>query len=366
LYKPLKRERAKRLVDILRLNVELQMKSSSIEEISILLKIYEGNVMGINKPFHYPPELMILLNDTIPLLNRKKIEVFLFFEGAGVPTKLMQSLRQQWQQDKSSITKYDITQQVLTKLNQDDEKYITERREIIKRVVQFESFLSCWPEDQFKARGLVAEIQKVVNVKDTFTRIAQERESEQKSRIAQKQAEIEKISKKKEEIAKVKSELFSLFAEKNRQKRGKALEKVLNSLFQVYGILILEAFALTGDDGEGIVEQIDGVIEIDGHLYFIEMKWWEKPIGVPEISQHLVRIYHRAESRAIIISGSGFTGPAVTTCKDALQQKVVTLCTLQEFVILLEKEYDLCDFIKNKVQAAVTHRKPFVEFSSFD
>jgi len=22
------------------------------------------------------------------------------------------------------------------------------------------------------------------------------------------------------------------------------------------------------------VEQIDGVVEIDGHLYFVEMKWW--------------------------------------------------------------------------------------------
>lgn len=202
----------------------------------------------------------------------------------------------------------------------------------------------------------------MVNVKDTFTRIAKEHESERKARIAQKQAEIEKISKKKEDVARVKGELFSLFSEKNRQKRGKALEKVLNSLFQVYKILIREAFTLTGDDGEGVVEQIDGVIEIDGHLYFIEMKWWEKPIGVPEISQHLVRVYHRAESRAIIISASGFTDPAIKTCKEALlKQKVVTLCTLQEFVILLEKEEDLCDFIKKKVQAAIVDRTPFVE-----
>ncbi|AKB68019.1 restriction endonuclease [Methanosarcina mazei] len=319
--------------------------------------------MEINNTFHYPPELMSLLGDTIPLLNRKKIDVFLFFEGAGVTPKLIQPLRQQWQRDKNSITKFEITQQILTKLNQNDETYLRERREVLKRVVEFESFLSCWPDDQLKARGLVAEIQKVVNVKDSFTRIAKERESEQRVRIAQKKAEIEKINRKKEEIARIKAELFSLFSEKNRQKRGKALEGVLNSLFQAYGVLIREAFALTGDEGEGIVEQIDGVIEIDGHLYFIEMKWWDKPISVPEISQHLVRVYHRAESRAIIISASGFTGPAVSTCKDALQQKVVTLCTLQELVILLEKEGDLCNFIKKKIQAAIVDRKPFVEVS---
>ena len=102
--------------------------------------------------------------------------------------------------------------------------------------------------------------------------MAKEREESQKELIAQKKAKIEKIRKKKEEIARVKTELFALFSEKNSQKRGKALELVLNSLFQVYGILIREAFVLKGDDGEGIVEQIDGVIEIDGHLYFIEMK----------------------------------------------------------------------------------------------
>ena len=137
--------------------------------------------MEINNTFHYPPELMNLLIDTIPLLNRKKSDVFLFFQGAGVPTKLMQPLLQQWQQDKNSINKFEITQQILTKLNEKDETYLRERREVLKRVVEFESFSSCWPEDQLKARGLVAEIQKVVNVKDTFTRIAKERESRTKS-----------------------------------------------------------------------------------------------------------------------------------------------------------------------------------------
>lgn len=317
--------------------------------------------MNVDIIFHYPPELTNLLIDAIPRLNKTKNDVFLFFQGAGVSATLMQLPLQQWQQDKDSINKFEITRQILTKLNEKGGVCLRNRREILKRVIEFESFSSCWPKDQLAARGLVAEIQKVVNVKDSFTRIIKEREETQKELIAQKQAEIEKIRKKKEDIARVKAELFALFPEKNSQKRGKALEGVLNSLFRVYGILIREAFALTSGDREGIVEQIDGVIEIEGHLYFIEMKWWEKPIGVPEISQHLVRIYHRAESRAIIISASSFTGPAVNTCKEALQQKVVTLCTLQEFVILLEKEDDLCEFIKKKVQAAIVDRKPFVE-----
>jgi len=34
--------------------------------------------------FHYPPEILKLLIDTIPLLCRSKKDVLLFLEGAGV------------------------------------------------------------------------------------------------------------------------------------------------------------------------------------------------------------------------------------------------------------------------------------------
>jgi len=311
--------------------------------------------------FHYPPDLMNLLINTIPRINKSKKDVFLFFQGAGVPPILMQTPFEQWNQNKGSIDKYEITRQILTKINESGDGYLRERREVLKRVAEFEAFSSCWPNDQLIAKGLVAEIRNVVNVKDSFTRMANERELEKKDNLARKHAEIEKVHKKKEDIEKLKSELFSLFSEKDKQKRGKKLESVLNSLFFAYGILIREAFTLTGDDGEGIKEQIDGVIEVDSHLYFVEMKWWDSPIGVPEVSQHLIRVYHRAESRAIIISASNFTSPAVSTCKDSLQNKVVVLCTLQEIVLLLEREGDLLELLRTKVNAAVIDRKPYLE-----
>lgn len=311
--------------------------------------------------FHYPPELMTLLIDVIPLLNKSKKDVFLFFKGAGVAESIMGTPFQQWKKDKNSITKFDIVRQILTELNAKGEACLRERREVLKRVIEYESFSSCWPTDQLKARGLVAEIQKVVNVKDSFTRMAKERETENQLHKANKQAEIEKVKKRSEEIAKVKSDLFSLFSEGNKHKRGKSLEGILNSLFNIYNILIREAFSVSGNDKEGIVEQIDGVIELEGHLYFVEMKWWKDPIGVPEISQHLVRVYHRAESRAVIISASEFTEPAITTCKQALQQKVVVLCALQEIVMLLERQGDLLTFLKQKINSAIIEKNPYMK-----
>lgn len=124
--------------------------------------------MNADITFHYPPELMSLLIDVIPLLNRDKKDVFLFFRGAGVLYALMKQPYDQWQQDKVSIGKHEIVRRVLTKLNERGEAALRERREVLKRVVEFDSYSACWPTDILKARGLVAEVQKIVNIKDSF------------------------------------------------------------------------------------------------------------------------------------------------------------------------------------------------------
>jgi len=78
--------------------------------------------------------------------------------------------------------------------------------------------------------------------------------------------------------------------------------------------------------GEGVAEQIDGVIELDGEIYLVEMKWWNKPLGPGEVSQHLVRVFSRNCARGLLISYSDFTDPGVTICKESLACMVVTLC----------------------------------------
>jgi len=96
--------------------------------------------------FHYPPELFELLIDTIPLLCRSKKGVLHFLQGAGVDLQLLDDLWQQVERDKDSIHKHEIVRTTLTRLNMQGEVTLRERREILKRVVEFEDFSSCWPE----------------------------------------------------------------------------------------------------------------------------------------------------------------------------------------------------------------------------
>ncbi len=315
--------------------------------------------------FHYPPELFNLLGDAIPLLNRSKKDVLLFFQGAGVPADMLSDLAQRLKTAPKEIGKHEIARVALERLNARGEPTLRERREVLRRVVEFTNYDACWPDDQLKARGLVASIRDVVNQKDSFTRMDQAREEERQARIA----EAEKIKRAKQEIAAkidaAKNEFFGLFGSSlTPQQRGKKLETALNNLFAAYGILVREAFHLIGDQGEGIVEQVDGVIELKGALYFVEMKWYKDPVGRAEVSEHLVRLISRAEARGLFISASEFTEPAVHTSREFLQHKVIALCHLQEIVFLLEHRHDLPEFLSQKIQAAQIHKNPY--FRPFD
>ncbi|WP_406670967.1 restriction endonuclease [Methanolobus sp. ZRKC4] len=235
------------------------------------------------------------------------------------------------------------------------------RREIIKRVTEFEDFSVCWDNDRAAARGLVAQVRDMVNVKDSFTKMKIEKDEEKRRRLEQQKKLGAEKQNKAIKLQSVKTELFSLFGQQNAQKRGKSLEKVLNDLFACYNISVRETFTIKGKCAEGIIEQIDGLIELEGHLYLVEMKWWNTPIGTADISQHLVRLFNRGgHARRFFISYSEFTEPAISNCRDALSAgAIIALSTLKEIVALLEEEGDLKIWLKRKVNAAIVDREPY-------
>ena len=104
--------------------------------------------------FHYPPELLQLLIDTIPKLCRSKRDLLLFFHGSGVSRDLLAPYEDRLQTAKESFSKYEVARELITKLNERGESSLRERREILRRVVQFEDFSLCWENDRAAARGL--------------------------------------------------------------------------------------------------------------------------------------------------------------------------------------------------------------------
>ena len=313
--------------------------------------------MMSDDPYHWHPELLATLIDVIPLLCRSKEDVLSFLRGAGVPEAMLADWRRRLATDRNAVKKYDIVRQVLTRLNEQSDGGLGARRALLHRVTEFEEFSTCWPDDRLKAKGLVAEVRQLVNVKDSFTRIRQEREADQRGQQAQRQAVAERAAQRRCQCRDLHAQLAALFSETNAHRRGLALEKVLNGVFAMDGVLIREAFVLRSEDGQA-VEQIDGAIELDGAQYLVEMKWWAEPLGIDAVSRHLVRVYGRGEVRGLFISASGFAPPAVLECEKVLTQRVIVLSELQELVMLLEREENVARWLREKVRGATVERKP--------
>jgi restriction system protein len=175
--------------------------------------------------FHYPPDLFNLLVETIPRLCRSKKDTVLFFKGAGINAQITEPFLQKIIQDRDSIKKFEIVQSILTTLNEKGEATLRERREVLKRVNEFEDFSACYPNDQLIAEGLVARVRSLINKKDSFTRMTLEVEKERKLRLEEKNAESERKRQKLEELNVIHKDLISLFGETNSQKTRKVTRR---------------------------------------------------------------------------------------------------------------------------------------------
>ncbi len=319
----------------------------------------------MDERFQYPPDLFNLLVDTIPLLCKSKPDVLLFLEGAGVPKSDLADMTLKVRTDRHSVNKFEIVRDVLKKVNAHGDAALSVRREIIKRVTQFEDFSMCWNTDVHRAKAQVGDIRKMVNVKDSFTKMQQAHDVLQAEKAAEARAAHAAKVEQKRKIADVRDRLNALFGmDAEPQKRGKLLEGVLNDLFRAYGIHVKEDFKRHDPGGTLVVEQIDGIIEFEGHIYLVEMKWLKDPVGVNELSSHFVRLFARPDVRGLFISSSDFAGTSIAECITHSANKTMVLSSVREFVMLLMSERDLVQMLRAKARAAVLAKKPFIEILS--
>ena len=309
--------------------------------------------------YHYPPELNALVIEVIPKLCKSKKDLLTFFRGAGVPSRFLEIYQSQLIIDKDSFNKYHVAREVVEMLNKAGEACLRERREILKRITEFDDFSVCWESDQQAAYGLVARIRDLINRKDSFTRINIERERERESRLLEEQRKIEEKNNKSKELQKIQQKFKALFLEKNPWKRGKELESVLNSFFEYNDILLSEAITIKGDEQQGIIEQIDGVIEYKGKVYLVEAKWESETLGREKIASHLVRGYNRGGCEGgIFISYSSYSPAAIADCKNALGTKVFVLFSLEEIFKCIQRDGNFIPILDEKINRAIIYKQP--------
>jgi restriction system protein len=304
-----------------------------------------------DETYHFPPDLMGLLIDTIPLLCRSRADVLAFFRGCGVPAAATRDIRR-W------LGKYEITRIVLTRLNEGGDRMLAQRREVVKRVTQFQDFSACRPDVQLKARGLVSAVRDLVTAKDAVTKLNLERERDRQLLVQQHEAEAAAKRRDREQRETLRRRLAGLTLMTNPQQRGIALEGVLNDIFKLDGLSVRDAFTIRNERGY-ISEQIDGLISLGTQLILVEAKWHSEPLNRRDVSAHLVSLYTRGDVYGLVVSYSGFRQSAIDVCKAALADHVVVLAEVHEIVMLLEDpDAAVSDWLRQKITKASVDRLP--------
>lgn len=308
-----------------------------------------------NVPYHYPPDLTTLLISTISVLVRSKPDTVGFFRACGVDERHLESLDRRARTTPNSINKYEIARTVIECVNREGDSGLRARREIVRRVVEWNDFSTSWPDKALEAQGLVAKVRAAVNEKDSFTRMSQERERERDERLRPRREAALAAQRRREARDLLRQDLGELFGMQNAQQRGLKFERLLNKIFALDGLSVRESFTLLTDTGR-VGEQIDGLIEYGNQPYIVEAKWYKEPLGIGDVSSHLVRVYSRPGVHGLIVSASPFAEPAVAGCKKALGQRTIVLAELREIVLILERHGDLGEWLKQKTyRASVDH-----------
>ena len=64
--------------------------------------------------FHYPPELLNVLIDTLPKLCKSKNDLLLFFQGTGISKPILDPYQRLLKADKAAFNKYHVTALIIT------------------------------------------------------------------------------------------------------------------------------------------------------------------------------------------------------------------------------------------------------------
>jgi hypothetical protein len=117
---------------------------------------------------------------------------------------------------------------------------------------------------------------------------------------------------------------------------GKALEYLVPRAFQLDGARVKWPYRVPLHDE--IVEQIDGVIEVDGLFCLVETKDWNKPISIDPIAILRNQLLRRpASTIGMVFSSSGYTDAALLLA-GYLGGQTILLWLPGEITLALKKE----------------------------
>ena len=159
-----------------------------------------------------------------------------------------------------------------------------------------------------------------------------------------------------QELQELKDHFFHLAADHDRNRAGLALEKLLNRLFELFGLQPRQPFRTVG-------EQIDGSFQLDGDIYLLESKWERQPLPEADLLVFRGKIEGKSTfTRGVLIALNDVSPPA----RDAITRgKSPSFFVMNghDLTMILSGAITLPDYLRKRVRLLAEEGRMFVHIS---
>lgn len=136
------------------------------------------------------------------------------------------------------------------------------------------------------------------------------------------------------------------------QDRGYAFERLLQRLFEAYGLAPQKAFRRVGD-------QIDGSFLLDHETYLVEAKWRADQSNFADLAVFDTKVSRgSAWARGLFISEAGFTEQGLQAARESDVRRIICMDGL-DIAEALERELPLDTVLRRKVRHAAERGQIF-------
>lgn len=221
-------------------------------------------------------------------------------------------------------------------------------------------------DNEYKARATVQKAREILNIIDIMQEKDEELLKVQKLKESQKAEELmSKIRKQKEneiiENSKLLLLMFDniLMVENNAQKKGYMLEELINMLFQLYDISLLQSFRRNSGG-----EQIDGAIKLDGWHYIVEMKWTSQLTDMRQLDSLYGKVARSGkQTMGLFISINGWSSNVIPLMKQNPDKSIILIDGI-DLRAVLSNQISLIELLQKKIAKFNLETLPFIGVAS--
>ena len=242
--------------------------------------------------------------------------------------------------------KRNIASQVVNILERNEQVVQGDLLNLIISVATFNDYSSMKRVDdaEKKIHDAKMAVSALFQLTESFINYKEEEEIIRKRKQANKD-KAESLNRVNQILSELKEEFIGLSINNDNQKRGYALEKFLNGLFNLYNLDAKSSFKIVG-------EQIDGAFSLDKDEYLLEAKWRKEPTANADLYAFEGKINRRLDNTlGLFISINGFSEDAITAYSNG--KKIMYLMDGMDLMAVSEQRIPLPDLLRRKKRAAV-------------